>query len=287
MLSRLCLLTLCFLLAACNSATIVEDRTQREAIEIVALLHGYGINAVVQRETGGRGRYLVSVDKGARSQALRILWEKGYPKESEATFNDLVAPHGLIPNSREVEALRLDRAMALELEDMLRSHPGVSMARVVVRLNYLKEKAGAEPAPASVSVMVQQKTGVELNAQDLAALAQRSIPGVSAEQVVISIQPEAEGLTFAANEGVTSDKGKVIRKNLVPFLYFYFIAEDSYSSLALTLVACLVAVMLAGAIAGYWYGYYQTSKSFFENEAGDAALKSLKFERPKKDLPGV
>ncbi len=286
-LARVLILLVCLVCAACESATIIEDRNQREAIEIVALLHSYGISATTQRESGGRGRYVVQVDKAARSQALTILWEKGYPKESEKTFEELVAPHGLIPNSRAEESLRLDRAMAIELEDMLRAHPGVASARAIVRLNYIRDSQEAKLASPSVSVVVQQKTGIDLKAEQLAEIIQRAIPGVVREQVSISLQPENVGFTVAWQEGATMEKGKVIRRNLVPFLYFYYVAEDSYGKLALTLVGCLVAVLLVGIIGGYWYGYFQTSKSFFESESGELPMAALRYERPKKDLPGV
>lgn len=283
----LTILLACLLLSGCDASTIVEDRSQREAIEIVALLHGYGINAVVRRESGSRGRYYLEVEKSARTQAQTILWEKGYPKESETTFNELVAPHGLIPNSSEIEALRVDRAMALELEEMLRNYPGVSSARAVVRVNYAKEHAGVQGVAPSVSVVVQQKQAIQLEPNSLVELVQRTVPGVAREQVTVVVQPETETVSVKPDEGIATEKGRVIRKNLVPFLYFYHVAEDSYSAMALTLVGCFVAVLLAGGIAGYWYGYYQTSKNFFEQDPNEGALKSLKFDRPKKDLPGV
>ena len=271
------------LLVACESATVVEDRGQREAIEIVALLHDRGISATVKKDTGNRGRYSIQVDKEFRGEAQTLLWQKGFPKESEATFEDLTSPRGLIPNSREADSLRLDRALAAELEEMLRAHPNVGSVRAIVRLNYLKE--GGEP---TVSIIAQEKTDVKLVPESLKELVTRAVPGIKRENILVSLQPGEKQESGAGSEGVFNDSGKVIRKPLVPFLYWYLVPDDTYAKLALTLFACLVVVSVAGALGGYWFGYFQGSKSTFDGGIPDiGSPRGLKSDaKGRKDLPG-
>ncbi len=276
------LITLSFLLTGCDGATVVEDRSQREAIEIVALLNRYGINSSLKKESGSKGKYSVEVDKRYQGQATTLLFEKGYPKESETSFTDLIAQKGLIPNSREIESLRLDHAMAVELEEMIRSHPGISFTKVIVRLNY--QKQSGEP---SVSVLLQTKKGIEVKSEQIEEIVLRAVPGIKKEDVSVTTHPEESSGVLSVDEGVMNDEGRVIRKTLVPFLFWYWVPEDTYGRLALTLFGCIVVVLVAGGIAGYWYGYYQHSKNFFEGDIPEAPHKSLKYEKPRNNLPGV
>ena len=264
-------------LVACDSATVVSDRSQREAIEAVAILNSYGIEAVAKKETSGKGRYSVEVEKGYRTQANTILWERIYSRESETPFSELIEQRGLIPSSREIESLRIDHAMAVELEEALRAHPGVVHAKAIARINSAKQTGSP-----SVSVVIQQKRGVDVSHDQLEEIILRSFPGLRKENIQLSIELEENSALTLVNEGVINQDGKVIRKVLKPFLFF-LVPEESFFSLALTLFGCIVLVLVASGIGGYWFGYFQGSKSAFEGDVMELSPKSLKLERPKKD----
>ena len=135
------LLFCCGCLTGCGDVDLVSDVSQSKANQIVALLSQNGVEAMATRASGGRGRYTVDVDRSSYSRAVTLISEAGLPGEDEQSFSDLVTSHGMLPNSREIEALRVDRALGLELEEQLRAHPGVVAARVVVRMNFVKNNS--------------------------------------------------------------------------------------------------------------------------------------------------
>ncbi len=150
------------LLCGCNTVAVQDELTQEQATEIVAALSSQGVSAFAQRETGGRGRYRVEVKRGAYSDAIQILHERGLPSESRATFSELIAPRGLVPDSREIEALRLDRALAAELEEALENNPAVASARVVVRVSSVPMEFAGEAERSGVSVSLRIRPGTEV-----------------------------------------------------------------------------------------------------------------------------
>lgn len=271
-------------LIGCNSVDIAEDLTQTQANEIVSLLNSKGIASVAQKETGGKARYSVEVKRSFYSQAVSLLAEKGLPSEHKETFSEISASHGLLPNSREMEALRLDHALAIELEETLQNHPSVASAKVMARLHFLKDNA-----PAGVSVVIQERAGAKLDPDEIVQIVLRGVPGIKKESIYISTHLPPEDNIVNSNDGVFNAKGRVIRVPLVPFLLAWRVPEDDYSGLALTLSGCIVLVALVGALVGYWYGYFQQTKRIFETDLPDLSPRSGRLEkltdRSRRDLP--
>jgi type III secretory pathway lipoprotein EscJ len=276
------LVVLMHILVGCEGVVIIEERSQREAIEIVALLHDNGINATIRRESGSKGRYGVAVDSAYRAQAQALLFSKGFPKESEASFEELTGSRGLIPASREADQLRLDRALAAELEDMVRSHPSVASARAIVRVNY--RKSDQEPA---VSLLVQERDDLKVVAEAIREMVVRAVPGVKREAVLVSVQPGEKHEGGTTVEGVRNDSGKVVRTPLVPFFFWFNVPSGERAGLALSLFACIFIVVLASALGGYWLGFFQGSKSGIEGMFPDiGGVRALKNDaKGRKDLP--
>ena len=234
-------------MTGCGDVDLVSDVSQSKANQIVALLSQNGVEAMATRASGGRGRYTVDVDRSSYSRAVTLIADAGLPGEDEQTFSDLVSSHGMLPNSREIEALRVDRALGLELEEQLRAHPGVVAARVVVRMNFVKNNATA-----SVSAVVQTRPGEIIKAEDLQPLMLRAIPGIDSSQIFITIQPR-QALSARPDEGVDASQDGSVRIPLRDFLIFWRVPAGEYRGLALTLVCCMALVGLLGGLLGFWY----------------------------------
>lgn len=265
-------------MVACSSAPIAQDIAQSQANEIVALLADNGISAVAQKGSGGGARYSVEVDAEYYTRAISLLHRHGLPGEVKRSFNELVAPQGLIPNSREMESLRLDHALATEIEEAVSNHPGVASVRVIVRASFLKDKS--EPA---VSAVIQQKPGAALNAEALTGVIQRAVPGMRPENVFVSME-SAPALSAGDGglEGVVNVGGAVVRVPLVPFL-FGRVPKDEYKLFTFGLVGCLVLLGCVGGVLGYWWGYYHRAKPVFDDNDPDA--RHLRLDRVRRDLP--
>jgi len=271
-------LGLAICIAGCSSAPIAQDIAQSQANEIVALLADNGISAVARKGSGGQSRYTVEVDAGYYTEAVSLLHRAGLPGEVKRSFADLIAPQGLIPNSRDMEALRLDHALAAEVEAALTNHPAVMSARVIVRSNFSKDKAEA-----AVSAVIQHRPEMTVNPESMSGVILRAVPGVRPENVYIAIEPaSANGARRSESEGVTNVGGSVVRVPLVPFLLGR-VPKDEYNFFTLGLVGSLILLGCVGAVIGYWWGYYHRSKPLFDEREGDP--RQLRLDRLRRDLP--
>jgi type III secretory pathway lipoprotein EscJ len=266
---RLIFLVWVILLAGCNSSPIAHDLSQSQATQIVALLNQKGIGAQASKESGSRGRFTVTVKKDKYAQAVALINEKGLPAEPELSFAELVAPQGLLPSSREVEALRLDHAMAAEVEELLQSHPAIASARVVIRM----------------SVVAQERRGHKIDSQEVVQLVLRSVPGIKPENVYVAAHPIAQDEQVDLSHGVYNENGTVIRVPLVPFLSIWRVPEDEYNTLAIALIFCFLVVGVIGGVFGYWYAFGYSNRQHADNDMPEIRQRVLKVERIRRDLP--
>ena len=266
------------LLAGCASEPVAKDINQQQANEIVALLNSQGISATAQKESGAAGRYSVNVDSSALTPAIALLNDRGLPRKSR--FAELIQPQGLIPNSREMEALRVDYARATEIEELLESHPAVSSAAVTLSRGDLGQEGAS-----GVAVIVNQRSGRAISHAEVSEIVSRLIPGIKPENIALSIHAvDANGNLFNV-EGAVNQGGKVIRMPLVPFLFGWRVAEDDFSALALAVLSLLLVVALLAAFLGYSYGAYRSGASDFRVSLPEPAVKSGRLDRPNPELP--
>lgn len=276
-------LLLCLILASissCSGSPIAQDISQVQANEIVAVLNASGISAVAQRETGGKGKYSVEVRRADYSQAVTILHERKLPGETRATFAELVMPSGLLPNSREMDSLRLDRALATELEDLLATHADVFKVRAVVRMHFLRD--GLEPG---VSLVIQERVGRGVSQKEILDVVSRIVPGIKPEQIVLAVHPASveQSGGFSA-EGAHNVAGTVVRVPLTPFLHFWRVPEDEYVQIVGVVALFLFVVAVVGGIVGYWYSLFQHSREYFETNLPDLVQPRIpRSVRPRPD----
>ena len=277
----LAILSVCILLSSCKTVSVQDGISQKQANQIVAVLHNYGIAAVASKERGGRGNYSVTVNTRQYSEAVSILAEEGLPGEPHISFRELVAQRGLLPNSREIESLRLDHAIAVQIEDALRNFPQISAAKVVVRSHSI----GPEQDP-SVSVVIQTVPGTKIEGPELVKVVSNAVPEVDIEKISISLEESLKAASIRVQEGVANVNGNVVRVPLVPFLIGWRVPKDDYVDLALALVVFLVAMAFLGVVCGYWYATYKYSREFSIREIPERIPRQLQIDDVnQEDLP--
>lgn len=264
------------LLSGCNVTPVAYDLTQKQATEIVAVLSAHGIYAEVSRGVGGRALYTVSVKNGYYTQAVSLLHEKGLPRDPEPSFSDLIESKGFLPNSRELDQVRLDRALALEIEKIIGNLPAVKSVSAIARVNY------SDDAGPAVSLAIAARADAEIDQARLVDLVVKAVPGLTPEQVGISVQKELPAQELATNAGIFTESGKVITVPLTPFLLSFRVPEGDYNGLALTLLGCILVVAVVGGVFGYWYGFYQHSKNLFEADLADLQAPRLPSQQSNK-----
>ena len=262
---------------ACDTVPVAEELGQAQAREVVAELSKYGVSAVAERGSGSRAKYNVMVRGVQYHQAVQLLEESSLPKESKASFYDLVEPKGLVPNSRAMEDLRLDRAMAVELEDIISAYPGIKSVSALLRLNFRNE----DEKPA-VSVLLKVKKGNPIKYEDLSRIVKRTVPGIADEDIEIVSHVEAEYLAGSLKEvGAHRLEEKLVTVPLVPFLFKWQIPEGHYRSLVFVLIGVIAIVLLIGFLLGYWYGIYARSSGIIDGDASTPPNEMLRIDNPR------
>ncbi len=253
---------LCCSLLACSSTPLVEDVSQKEANEIVALLSRHGVPAQSQRVAGGRGKYSVATDRSYYEESIILLQRYDLPRTIASPFEDLVEQQGFLPNSREIEALRIDRARSIELEELLLSHPGVKSARVVVRSASLPEGV-SEGACSAVVQTEGQAPRIEILTEIIA----NALPGINRSYIRVAIEqaPQVQ-VRVDQPSGLYRSGETVVQVPLVSFLWLWRVPAGDYLRMSIALLIGIVVVLSAGGLIGYWMAYFRRSKQFFEGE---------------------
>lgn len=263
-------------LSGCSTDPVAEDLSQMQATKIVATLSQAGIPAQAGHESGAKGRYAVSVKHQWYNEAVNIIHERGLSKPEEMSFAESIAARGFLPNSREIEALRIDRAQAAEIEELIRVLPPVQQVRVIVRRASVSE--GGSPA---VTVVVETKESSTIAPPDLQPIVLKAIPGVLPENVSISIVSGQAVLPVNKVDGVQSAEGRTMYIPLSPFLGYWRVADGDVSGLSLALLIVLLVIGAIGAFIGYWYGYLQQTRMIVDTSLPEIPRPYRQLERMK------
>ena len=248
------LLSLCGLLFACQDIDVAHDLSQRQANEIIAVLSEQGIAAHATRATGSHGQFIIEVPSNRYTEAVSILHYENLPKAEEPGIGELLAPKGFLPNSRELENMRVDRAIASELETMLKTNPAISEVKAVVRRPVF-DGVGPQP-PAHISIAIRKSPENQINKETVLSLAANMIPGVSADTVVIDIQ-DALPIASGVRQGVSRENGgsKVVSVPMKEFLGWWRVAENDYDKMVLVLLCAVLVFMAVGLFVGFSAGF--------------------------------
>ncbi len=280
-----CLFLLSFCLTGCGDVPVARGVTQSQANEIVAVLSHHGIYAIADKQVGVGDTYDVEVKKSYYTRAVDLLHSKGLPAKAQERFSDLIAQKGIIPDSREVEALRLDHALGVQLQEMLDNLPGVLSSRAIVRVNFLR--GDSEPG---ASVVLQLREGADVDEAEIRDLIAKTVPGLGVESVHLSPHTRIEPGNNLLEEGAFNDDGTVVRVPLTSFFFRWRVPEEDYTGLTMSIVVFVFLVGIVGGMVGYWYGFIQReARSQFEGDIPkalhDVQSAALRLEGHSKELP--
>jgi type III secretion protein J len=237
-------LVLCAL-AGCQTE-LYSKLDEREANDMIALLHKYGVAA--ERSFAKDGTSQISVEERQLPQAIELLKANGLPRRTFTNMGEVFKSSGLISSPTE-ERARFIYALSEELSRTISDIDGVLSARIHVVLpknDLLRQDA----TPSSASVFIRHDSRAPLKSllPHVKMLVANSIEGLSYEKVSVvlvpverpSIEPAAPGTVGAATQA-----GLMAPRT----------AGGSSQALYLSL-AGLPALLLTGALA-FWLGRRQ------------------------------
>jgi type III secretory pathway lipoprotein EscJ len=266
----------CLLLTSCGKETLIENTTQKRAVQIVVALYKHGLTATSSRESGGQGKYKVQIAARDYAQALTVIEREGLMEDPAPSMSDLTASSSFFPSSREMEALRLDYALSQEVKSLLEAISGVEHAQVLVR----KRFGSKEDVSPTVSVVIRSQANAQVPEAVLTEVLKRSIPGLDADKILLSIEPGLSGSAGLGGASVTEGTSEI----LIPFLFNWRVPRTDYRAFAVLFLACMLLVGLVGLGLGYVLGKVRERNSRAQNDLNEQNTANPRIERPRRDL---
>lgn len=307
-------------LSACNQVTVSSDLNQSQANEIIAELSSAGIEARTEKGAGARGKLSIVVDESDYSRAVTLISKKSLPSPARLTFEEMTAPSGFMPNSRELDAARLDRALALEIEQLIGALPNIERVSAVVRANHgltdsaspalslvivgwgISQVESEQPNESSTGIAQSINTSISVSEQfrvEILKLVQQVFPGVRRDNITLilaeSNQPNpsllSNSLVQTSATGTPSTTALIQQQSTRKFI-FWDIPQSSYAGLAIAVIACILGMGAIGVTIGYWISFSHTAKSVrapIVSELEGAFIKSgsIRVKRNKGNDAGV
>lgn len=178
---------LLLLLAGCGQQVLYTGLPEKEANDMAAILLSNSINC--EKLPGAESTWNVAVDKSQFSQAVQLLNEAGYPKDTFSSLGDVFKKSGLVSSPTE-ERIRFMHALSDELAETLTHIHGVVTARVHMVLpdnDPYTDKI--TPSSASVFISYLPQINLEDCSKDIRQLVTNSIEGLSYDKVTLSMFP--------------------------------------------------------------------------------------------------
>ena len=181
------LLALGVLLAAGCKQELYSNLSEQDANEMTAILLQNEIAA--SRESDTAGVYTIMVAEDRFAEAVEILKERGYPRQTFATLGEVFSGDGLISSPME-ERARFIYALSQELSRTLTEIDGVLSARIHIVLPENDPlKTDLAPSSASVFIRHDERAPVEAVTPKIKMLVANSIEGLVYDKVSLALFP--------------------------------------------------------------------------------------------------
>ncbi|QTD45502.1 type III secretion system inner membrane ring lipoprotein SctJ [Ottowia testudinis] len=176
------------LLAACSQQELYGQLNERQANEMVAVLRNAGLVAEKTASRDGKA-YVVSTSAHDFSRAVEVLHAGGFPRDSFDTLGQVFKKEGFVSSPTE-ERARFTHALSQELSHTLSNIDGVVQARVHVSVPD-KNPLADKPTPATASVFIKHRPGVDLTQQvgKIKALVVNAMEGLPYDNVTVAMFP--------------------------------------------------------------------------------------------------
>jgi type III secretion protein J len=173
-------------LSGCE-ADLYSNLDQKQANEIVSTLMQHGIPAT--RQVAKSGRLTVSIDQSRFADAVRILKERGLPKEDFSNLGDVFKKDGLV-SSPVQERAQMIFALSQELSRTVSSIDGVLSARVHLVLPE-NDPLQQRLVPSSASVFIRHFANAAIGdlIPQIKTLVANGVAGLSYDKVSVVLIP--------------------------------------------------------------------------------------------------
>jgi type III secretion protein J len=193
------ILAVLLVLAGCGKVDLYGNLSEREANEMLALLMRAGITA--EKQPAEEGRLKLAVDRNQFAEAVELLTRNGYPQTTFTSIGDVFQREGLISSPLE-ERVRFVYALSQELSTTISEIDGVLSARVhVVLPTDALSNANARPSSAAIFIRHRQNAPLEMLGPEIKRLVEKSIEGLSYENVELVMVPVDPGTVTDTREG--------------------------------------------------------------------------------------
>jgi|GEM_PF-4987562 len=129
-------------LVSCDKKDLVDTLSQKQAVNIVNSLNQNNITAqVVKSNISRKGyNYKVVVDDKNYLNSIAILDDLNILNNKSLEFGELTRTKSFSTNNKNIDAIKLDRALSIEIEELLSDFEDIISTQVVVRSNLINKK---------------------------------------------------------------------------------------------------------------------------------------------------
>jgi type III secretion protein J len=175
------------LLGGCGRTELYTGLTETQANEMVAILRNAGIDA--DKQPGTEGAFAIAAPADRFAEAVRLLRDEGYPRDEFQSLGTVFKKEGFVSSPTE-ERARLVFGLSQELSNTMSQIDGVVQARVHLALPE-PNPMGETPRPASASVFIKYRPGIDLERQvsQIKALVVNAVEGLAYENVTVALFP--------------------------------------------------------------------------------------------------
>jgi len=262
---------LVFLISCNNSKEITQNINAKQSAQIIVALNHVGIQSErVLTSSGRKTEYKVLVSNNDYARALEILTEYELPKKESKEFETLINDSSYL--SSDLNSIKVNRALSLELERLLMEFPGVISANVLVRTSGNSASIFNESSEQTSSVVIKyfssQPSKMPFNEGQILKIIEKALPGIKKEDVALNlIRVEPPNSWLSKNLGAA--KLKYVR----PFA-FRVPQEDlnraKYQIIGVLVLICFAGFLLGGVSFLIWlrkrYSNKQVSSVLLEDE---------------------
>lgn len=234
------------LLAGCKEA-IYTRLTESEANSVLLTLIRGGVHA--EKRAGDEGTFGVWVSEAEIATAIELLRADAQPSEHYTNLGEVFARNGLISSPTE-ERIRLVYGLQQELARTLSQVDGVLVARVHIVVPATDPfQTAAKPSSAAVFLKHRDDMNMQTVVPTVKDLVVRSVEGLTAETVSVSLFPARATATPAIQVPISSFFGARVASNSVVTLWIII-------AVPWLLVAVLAVLLLRAArvreVLGRW-----------------------------------
>ena len=221
-------------LAGCKQP-IYTQLSEAEANDVLLTLIKGGIEA--QKRSGEDGTFSVWVSDAEIATAIELLRADAQPSEHYSNLGEVFARNSLVSSPTE-ERIRYIYGLQQELAKTLSQIDGVLVARVHIVVP-AADPFDATTKPSSASVFLKHRADInmQLVVPAVKDMVVRSIEGLTADSVAVSLFPARATITPPAQVPVTRFFGALVASRSVVTLWIIF-------TVPWILVAVLIVMLL-------------------------------------------